>query len=192
MGTPNYWAGPGRPPFFRREFIFSFLGRINFITLCAREKEPPRGLPMSLTHKIETALSPDLTPVQTHWLLCLLWQKNHGLLRELPCDRQTVLLFPFTRPRWIPKCPNRIKLGHQQVVHIPSLFASSNTTKTVVLGFPQFKPVAQVHSKSAYPVIHRDASLIRHRTSQPTPIFEQSTKAYFMWFQPLHSMQKVL
>ena len=69
---------------------FFLLGRINFITLCAREKSPRRA-PMSLTHKIETALSPDLTSVQTHWLLCLLRQKNHGLLRELPCDRQTVI-----------------------------------------------------------------------------------------------------
>src|SRR5882757_148760 len=57
-------------------------------------------------------------------LLPVCYNKNNGLLRELPTTGINKIAL-LTKPRWIPKCNNCNKLSQQQVVHISSLLASS-------------------------------------------------------------------
>jgi hypothetical protein len=105
---------------------------------------------------------------------CLLQQKLWPSERTT-CDWQNV----FTKPRWIPKCTNCNELSQQQVVHIPHSLQAA-TVLDFIIG--KTHQAQKVHSKSAYPVAYRDATLIRQRTSQPTPL---NHKGILNLFQPL-------
>jgi hypothetical protein len=71
------------------------------------------------------------------------------------------------------------------------------TQKHVCLAFPPFQSCGLRSIPNQHcPVNHRDASLIRHRTSQPTPFKRKSTKAYSIYFNlragpPLESRSPV-
>jgi hypothetical protein len=71
-------------------------------------------------------------------LLLVCYNKNYGLLRELPATRykQNTLL---TKPRWIPKCTNCNKLGQQQVVHIPHSLRAAKCARLCIPADQQIK-----------------------------------------------------
>jgi len=133
---------------------------------------------------VKTALFPDLTFVQTHCFLFVttkimaFWENYLRLAKN-----------NFTKPRWIPKCINCNKLSQQQVVHIPHSLQAATVCARLCFQPTHEKKLKKpirlkkkVHSKSAYPVAYRDASLIRQRTSQPTPL---NHKGILDLFQPL-------
>ena len=84
--------------------------------------------------RIKSPCSPISHHSDASLLVC--YNKNHGLPRELPCNPAKHWLSTFTKPRWIPKCTNRNKLGHQQVVHIPHSLQAQQKDCVLVLVHP--------------------------------------------------------
>jgi len=123
---------------------------------------------------------------------CSVNNKSHDLPRRTTSNQQKQTL-SFTRPRWILKCTNCYKLSHWQIVHTPHSLQAQYDVHDLRQPIPNFAfaksitdQAQKVHSKSAYPVTYRKASLIRHRTSQPTP--QRKAQRHTWLFQPLLSI----
>ena len=177
MSTKILDRPPRGPPFFRREFVLSVesisnpLGVWENVILC-------------LTHKVETALFPDLTSSRRIGFFVCHNERNHGLLRELPCDPATANIYMSrTRPRWIPKCTSCIKLGHQQAVHIPSVLASSNHKKRVCLAFPSISTLWLGQFQISMPCKSQRRA-IDSAQDEPAYPHQKGTKGILNLFQP--------
>ena len=122
--------------------------------------------------QIETALFPDLTLFRT--IASCFHNKDYGLPRELPATSEsnsccspshggfsTVLIAPS------------LAISKQSTSPLCSLQAQNVCTRFFIVLFDQQgqAPVrgSKVRPKSAWPVFYRNASLIRHRTSQSIP-----------------------
>jgi hypothetical protein len=91
-----------------------------------------------------------------------------------------------TKPQWIPKSTKCNKLGHQQIVHIPSLIASSTFVCLTMFQLDSNFFGSKVHSKSAYPVSIITEMHHWFGTGQASqPLFQDKCKGILNLFQPL-------
>ena len=147
-------------------FLWPPIGGEEFILWFKYVNPSLRDWSCSTTNRHST-LSPGLTSFR-HTASCL-WTRIMVLQENYPSISFITGLW------WILKCTSCNKLGYQQTVHIPSLFAS-----TEYVCSDSISTTEKLGSKSPIPnqpilLTYRNALLIRHRTSQPTP-FQRKAK----------------
>jgi hypothetical protein len=178
--APNTRQAPMGPTFLQREFVSDSKLRPS--------KEPFAMQLLSRLGRSKPTLFPDLTSFR-RTASCLLQQKwwpSEGTT----CDRRKQCCSPsrggfpsvlIATSLAISKKSTSLSLCKQQqkdcvLDSVPTDFIFPKLVGSETIG------LQKVHSKPAYPVSYRDASLIRHRTSQPIPSSKKAqrhTQCYF-------------
>lgn len=119
--------------------------------------------------QIEAALFPDLTSIQTQFLLVLCYNKNDK------SSEKNYQWPAFTKSRRIPNCIDCNKLSPSASSPHPSLFASTRIIKCLSSQKSETDRL-KVHSKSAYSVVYRSSIIDSAQNKPANPSFLQKQR----------------